>query len=130
MMKARSRLRHALVCVLAAAALAGPAGAHVTKPEAKHGGYVIEAKEIFFELVWRPDRLIIHIEDDGTPVPTRGMTGSVRFASRGTNTAQDLGPGEANVLFSEIQKPPRGTPVTISIALDKAHTVRLVFVVR
>ncbi|MCY7316745.1 MAG: hypothetical protein LH480_14325 [Rubrivivax sp.] len=49
--------------LLSAPALAGPSDQHDLTP--KHGGVVIEAKNMDYELVAKADRLSLHVRDHG-----------------------------------------------------------------
>ncbi|MFN0162892.1 MAG: hypothetical protein ACKVQQ_16800 [Burkholderiales bacterium] len=59
-----------LACALAPHAFA--AGGHDHSP--KHGGVVVEVKEIDLELVLKPDVVLLYVRDHGKPVKLEGAS--------------------------------------------------------
>jgi hypothetical protein len=74
----------AMSFVLLTASVSGSAMAHGDWP-AKHGGLMNQSGEISFELVARGRQMVLHVEDHGTPVETRGARGVFEVA-RGEQT--------------------------------------------
>lgn len=126
----RQLLQRLLLGPSAGIALYGEALAHEAKPAPKFGGHVLEAEEIFFEVVSKSDRTLIYVEDDGKPVDTRAMTGALTFQLDGRFSEVRLKSGGFNLLYAEMAKPPRGTPVSASVALTPADRVNFVYVAR
>lgn len=86
-MKSTALSLWAAALIAAAAALPAHAGAgHDHGP--KHGGVVREARNITYELVARPDALVLHVRDHDKPVSTQGAQAEVTlYAGNGTHTA-------------------------------------------
>lgn len=69
-------------------ALAGPD--HDLKP--KHGGVVVEAKNLDFELVARPDRLALHVRDHGKAADVSKASAKLTLLSGSTKSEAQLVP--------------------------------------
>lgn len=68
--------------VLCSAALAmGNAYGHGT-PMARHGGVIQAVGETWLELVVKGDKIELYLEDDGDPMPSAGVSGTVSVAGK------------------------------------------------
>jgi hypothetical protein len=78
---------HSLLVAIVAIAVelaAAPVHAHGDWPP-KHGGLMNEGGETSFELVARGTKVILYVEDHGTPVSTQGAKGTLTV-TRGSET--------------------------------------------
>jgi hypothetical protein len=75
---------------LAMSGAAYAAGAHDHSP--KHGGIVVEANDMDFELVAKPDLITIHVRDHGKPASTKGATGKLTLLMGTEKTEVALAP--------------------------------------
>lgn len=116
--------------LLVSLAVAAEAIAHEVKSPPKFGGYVLEADEIFFEVVSGADRMLIYVEDDGKPLDSRSMQGSLSFQVDGKAKEVKLRPGGFNLLHAEFAKPPRGTQVVVEVSLSRNERLKFFYVIR
>lgn len=122
---------HARWATLAAVlAVVCTVNAHEVLPAAKYSGYVVEVNEIFFEVVPGPAQTMLYIEDDGRPVPSASMGGTMTLQTGGRTQIIRLAPAGQNRLVAQLQKPPRGTPIDIEVALSAAEKIAFRFVMR
>ena len=64
----------------------------------KHGGIVKEVNEIQYELVAKPDRITLFVEDHGQKVETKGATGKVTLRTGSDRKEVVLQPAGDNKL--------------------------------
>lgn len=117
------------VLAFALLASAGMSNAHESKPPAKYGGYVVEADEIFFEIVSRPAQLLIYVEDDGKPVDTSHISGTLTYQVDGLRRDSVLKPGGFNLLHADLSRPPRGAPLSV-VVVNGAQRIAFTYVAR
>jgi len=113
----------AATLLLAAPAFAG--SEHDHKP--KHGGVVEEVKEVQYELVAKPDSIVIFVEDHGKKVDTKGATAKVTLLSGKDKSEATLTPAGDNKLEAKGQfKVGKGTKVVavVTLAGKPASSVR------
>lgn len=81
MRKLTTQTRTLTLALLLAAA--GPLWAHGDKHDhsPKHGGVVVEAGDMDWELVAKPERVVIHVRDHGKPGKTAGGSGKLVILS-------------------------------------------------
>lgn len=116
--------------LLVSLSVATEAVAHEVKPVPKFGGHVLEADEVFFEVVSKADRTLIYVEDDGKPLNSASMQGSLTFQLEGKTKEEKLRPGGFNLLHAEFARPPRGTQVAVQISLGTNQRLRFLYMVR
>lgn len=110
--------QHALLLAALAAALvpahAGPG--HDLKP--KHGGQVQEVKDVTFELVARDGKLVLHLDDHGKPVSTKGASARATVLARNEKREVALSPaGENRLESSDVVLLPPGTKLVMVVSL-------------
>lgn len=94
-MKFASLVATVLIAAAAAgAALAGPG--HDLSP--KHGGVVVEAGDLDFELVARPDALTLHVRDHGKAVAATGGSAKLTLLTGTEKSEVTLAPVGADRL--------------------------------
>ena len=62
----------------------------------KHGGAVVEVKEVVFELVATPDALSLYLDDHGRKIDTAGATAKVTLLSGAEKSEAILAPAGDN----------------------------------
>ncbi|MCK0506487.1 hypothetical protein [Aromatoleum anaerobium] len=85
----------AAVAILSAPAAFAGAG-HDLAP--KHGGAVVEVKEVVYELVATPDTLSLYLDDHGRKIDTTGATAKVTLLSGAEKSEASLAPAGDNKL--------------------------------
>lgn len=93
-MKTQASILHAAFAsvVLALAGATHAADPHGHALEAMHGGVVVEAKEIDYELVARPDRIELYLRDHGKPVDVSQASARLTLLSGGQKQEVELKP--------------------------------------
>lgn len=104
--------------------------AHEVKPPPKYGGYVLEADEIFFEVVVKSDRMLLYVEEDGKALDTQDAAGSLSFASEGQIRTFKLRPAGFNLLHAEMPRVARGVPISFKVAVNSQPEIRFTYVMR
>ena len=121
--------------IAAALALAGPAVAadkhdHAHGHQPLHGGMVVEASDVDFELVARADVITLHVRDHGKPAPVKGGSGKLTLLSGTTKAEAALAPagdssleargafalGAGTKIVATVQLPGR-KPINVRFAL-------------
>jgi hypothetical protein len=121
-------MRGLLVAIIAIAA--APAHAHGDWPP-KHGGLMNEGGETSFELVARGTKIILYVEDHGTPVSTQGAKGTLTV-TRGSKTwsAEITRLGD-NGLESRLTRPlARGDRVLAKVTMGNGSIAAGRFVIK
>lgn len=78
---------------------AGAAGEHDHRP--LHGGIVVEASHLDWELVAKPERIVIHVRDHGKKASTAGASGKLTLLSGGKKSEAVLRPAGDDRLEAE-----------------------------
>ena len=114
--------------ILAGAALAmGNAYSHGT-PVPNHGGVVQAVGETWLELVVKGDKIELYLEDDGDPMDSAGVTGTVSVAGKPGEWA--LAPAGENKLVAK-GKVPAGAKLTAKLLMaDKKTKVATTFALK
>ncbi len=115
-------------------ALAAPAGAagqddHGHDHAPKHGGVVVEAAHMDWELVAKPERIVLHVSDHGKKASTAGASGKLTLLSGKDKAEAVLKPAGDDRLEAEGPfKIGPGTKVvaTVTLAGKKPAAVRFV----
>lgn len=71
-------------------------GSHDLK--AQYGGAVAEVQDVVYELVVRPDGVVVYVTDHGKPLATQGGKGSVTLLSGSQKVEVALAPAGTNEL--------------------------------
>lgn len=116
-----------LAATLSAPALA--AGEHDHAP--RHGGIVVEAAHLDWELVAKPDRLQLHVRDHGKVLSTAGASGKLTLLSGKQRAEAALTPVGTDRL--EAAAPfalAAGTKVVATVTLANRKTANMRFTLR
>lgn len=70
----------------------GKGGAHAHEIKAQHGGVVAVVKDINYELVARPDGLMLHVSDHGKPADLSGASAKLTLLSGSKKEEATLAP--------------------------------------
>ena len=92
-----------------------------------HGGIVVEAHDMDYELVARPDRLTLHLRDHGKPAKTEGVSAKLTLLNGTEKSEAVLTPaGEGKLEAKGAFKVAPGTKVVALVTLPgkKAANVR------
>lgn len=123
-------MRLTTACFAAALTLTAPAwadGQHDLKP--KHGGVVVVANDLDFELVAKPALITLHVRDHGKVLPTQGASGKLTLLAGSEKTEVPLAPAGTDRLEAKGSfKVAAGTRVvaTVSLPGQKPANVRFV----
>lgn len=110
----------ALVCALPAHA--GPH--HALAPQ--HGGIVREVRDLSYELVARPDRLVVHVSDHGKPVSTAGARAQITLT--GASAPVQLAPVAGNQLIASGSfRVGLGVRAILEVSLPGHRPARVIF---
>jgi hypothetical protein len=112
--------------VLGASLLAATAVLAHDGAKAKHGGIVVAAIELSFELVTQADGAVIYVDDHGKPLATQGMTGKLTVLKGSEKSEAELKPVGDNKLEARGVKLEAGAKAVAALttATKKAITVR------
>jgi len=102
-------------------------GQHDLKP--RHGGVVVVANDLDFELVAKPDRITLHVRDHGKVLPTQGASGKLTLLAGSEKTEVPLAPAGNDRLEAKGSfKVAAGTRAvaTVSLPGQKPANVRFV----
>lgn len=119
--------------VLLAALIALPVHAQHKHADLKpqHGGVVVEAGDITFELVAKPDSIVIHVSDHGKPVSTKGATAGVDLRAGNDKQEAALAPAGENRLEAKgAYKVAPGTRVIATVTLAGGKEIKARFTLR
>ncbi|MGA0572770.1 hypothetical protein ACO2Q9_18800 [Variovorax sp. VNK109] len=86
-------MKHRLISLATAGALiafAGPVFAHGDSHAAKHGGIVVETKTLDFEVVAKPEAVVVYVSDHGKDVALAGAKGKVTLLNGTEKSEADL----------------------------------------
>lgn len=104
---------------------AGAAGEHDHRP--LHGGIVVEASHLDWELVAQPERIVIHVRDHGKKASTAGASGKLTLLSAGKKSEAVLRPAGDDRLEAEgpfTLAPGSKLVATVQLAGRKPATMR------
>lgn len=85
----------AALAILSAPAVFAGAGHDLTP---RHGGAVVEVKDVVYELVATPEALTLHLDDHGRKVDTTGGTAKVTLLNGAEKSEATLAPAGDNKL--------------------------------
>ena len=132
-MKSTTRLFAALTFAVSFSATAFAAGDHAHGHEHKplHGGIVVEANGMDYELVARADSLVLHLRDHGKGVKTEGATAKLTLLN-GTEKSEAVltAAGEGQLAAKGSFKVAAGTKVVALVTLPGKKAANVRFVVK
>jgi hypothetical protein len=97
---------------------------------AKHGGIVVGAKSLDFEVVARPELLQVYVSDHGKPVKLDGATGKVTLLNGAEKTEVLLLPAGGRFEARGVFKVAAGTKGLASVTLAGKGPVVVRFAVK
>ncbi len=91
---------------------------HVDEVKPMYGGVLGVANDISYELVSKPDRIVLYVSDHGTAMDTKGASASITLLSASGKTEVTLNPAGENKLEAtgSFQTAP-GTKAVARVAL-------------
>jgi hypothetical protein len=117
------------LAAVAVLAFASGSWAHGDSHEHKpmHGGVVVEASDMDWELVAKPERIVLHVRDHGKAAKTAGATGKLTLLSGKEKAEAVLKPAGDDRL--EVEGPFKLSPgtkvvATVTLAGKKPANVR------
>jgi hypothetical protein len=114
--------------ILCGAALAmGNAYSHGT-PIPNHGGVIQAVGETWLELVVKGDKIELYLEDDGDPMESAGVTGTVSVSGKPDEFA--LAPAGENKLVAKGKVPAGAKVITQLLLADKKTKVATTFALK
>jgi hypothetical protein len=123
-------MKRLFTALLAAATLAaGAAWAH-GDDKARHGGIVQMAGEVKFELVAKGDSAEVYLDDHGTTIPTKGLSGKLTVMSGANKSEAKLEPEGTDKLVAKGVKLQKGDKVIALVTLADKSTSSARFVVK
>lgn len=120
-MKLITTLLTAAAMTMGTAAMAhGPA-------KAQHGGIVQSAHDLSFELVSRPEGVIIYVDDHGKAKPTAGATGKLTVLHGKDKSETELTPSAENALEAKGVKIVKGDKLVATVTFADKETATMRF---
>lgn len=117
--------------VFSGAAFAAEPHAHGHEHKPLHGGIVVEAGDIDFELVAKADSITLYVRDHGKPAATQGATGKLSLLNGSEKTEAVLVPAGDNKLEAKGSfKVGSGTKVVAAVTLAGRKPVNLRFALK
>lgn len=128
-MKINRQLFAAMAFAALATSIAHAAGDHGAghDHQPQHGGIVVEANDMDYELVARPDTLTLHLRDHGKPAKTEGVRAKLTLLNGTEKSEAVLAPtGDGKLEAKGAFKVAAGTKVVALVTLPgkKATNVR------
>jgi hypothetical protein len=117
-----------LPLALAFAAATHAAGPHDHSP--KHGGVVVEANDMDFELVAKPDTIVLHVRDHGKGVSLEGATAKLTLLNGSDKSEATLAPAGDRLQAKGSFKVATGTKVVALVSLKGKKAANVRFVVK
>jgi hypothetical protein len=128
-----SRLAACSAALLLAVTPPLAAGPHVhdhgKDHQPRHGGVMVVVGHIDYELVAKPDRLVVYVSDHGEPLSTTGATARLTLLTGKDKASADLRPAAPNRLEATGSfklQPGTVAVATVTLAGKKAAAVRFV----
>jgi hypothetical protein len=122
-------MKSRVALMLAAVTLAASAAAHADgdhKP--KYGGVVAVVKDVQYELVAKPDSIVLFIEDHGKKIGTKDATAKLTLLAGSEKTDVALVPvGENGLEAKGAFKVPAGTKAVATVTLAGKPAVNVRF---
>ncbi|GHC73647.1 hypothetical protein GCM10007320_10470 [Pseudorhodoferax aquiterrae] len=117
---------------LAGAAHAQPAHSHGAghDHQALHGGVVVEASDMDFELVAKPDTIALYVRDHGKAVELQGATGKLTLLAGSAKTEAPLLPAGDRLEAKGSFPTAAGTKVVATVQLAGRKPANLRFALK
>lgn len=122
-----THLLAALALAFTGSAFAAGDHGHGHEHKPLHGGIVVEANDMDYELVARPDSITLHLRDHGKPAKTEGVSAKLTLLSGTEKSEAVLAPaGDGKLEAKGSFKVAAGTKVVALVTLPgkKAANVR------
>lgn len=104
---------------------------HAHDHHALHGGVVVEADHLDFELVAWPDRITLYVRDHDQPVQTQGGKARLTLLGKDGRTEVTLEPAGENRLETQGSfTVPRGTKAAALVTLPGRKSANVRFVIK
>lgn len=114
---------------LPAVAFSQHSHSHAHKP--LHGGVVVEASDVDFELVAKADAVTLYVRDHGKPIDLKGATGKIVLLSGTDKVEAALAPVEGNALQAKgAFKVSPGTKAVSTVTLPGKKPITARFVIK
>jgi predicted nuclease with RNAse H fold len=102
---------------------------HAHKP--LHGGVVVEASDVDFELVAKADVVTLYVRDHGKPIDLKGASGKIVLLSGTDKVEAALAPVEGNALQAKgAFKVTPGTKAVSTVTLPGKKPITARFVIK
>lgn len=102
---------------------------HAHKP--LHGGVVVEASDVDFELVDKADAVTLYVRDHGKPIDLKGASGKIVLLSGSDKVEAALAPVEGNALQAKgTFKVAPGTKAVSTVTLPGRKPITARFVIK
>lgn len=126
-----SSLFASLLLAVSANVLAADKHDHAHEHKPLHGGVVVEASDMDFELVAKADAITLHVRDHGKPASSKGATGKVTVLSGTEKVEAPLVPaGDDKLEAKGSFKVGTGTKVVATVNLAGKKPVNVRFAIK
>ena len=126
-----SNLFVALLFVVSANVLAAGKHDHGHEHKPLHGGIVVEASDMDFELVAKADSITLHVRDHGKAASVKGATGKVTVLTGTEKSEAPLAPaGDDRLQATGSFKVSSGTKVVALVNLPGKKPVNVRFAIK
>ena len=121
----------ALLIAVSGATVAGGKGEHSHEQKPLHGGLVVEASDLAFELVAKSDVITVHVRDHGKVASVKGATGKLTMLSGGTKSEATLAPvGDDKLEARGSFQVAAGTKIVATINLNGKKPINVRFAIK
>ena len=121
----------ALLIAVSGATVAAGKGEHSHEQKPLHGGVVVEASDLAFELVAKSDVITVHVRDHGKAANVKGATGKLTLLSGSTKSEATLVPvGDDRLEARGSFQVAAGTKIVASINLIGKKPVNVRFAIK
>ena len=118
----------AATLAVAGHALAATDHDHGTVEKPKHGGMMVKASDLDFELVAKAELITLYVVDHGKPAATQGASGKLTLLSGTQKTEAQLAPAGDNALEAKGNfKVGAGTKLVATVLLQGKKPVNVRF---
>ena len=121
----------ALLFAVSGATLAAGKQEHAHEHKPLHGGVVVEASDMDFELVAKPESITIHVRDHGKAANVKGATGKLTLLSGSAKSEATLVPvGDDRLEARGSFQVAAGTKIVASINLIGKKPINVRFAIK
>ena len=129
-MKTKAFIAALLIAVSSAPVAAGK-GEHSHEQKPLHGGLVVEASDLAFELVAKSDVITIHVRDHGKPASVKSATGKLTLLVGSTKSEATLAPvGDDKLEARGSFQVAAGTKIVATINLNGKKPINVRFAIK